>query len=57
MLVIAISGSVWAVYQVLRYDKHPLHYPIMVLLPFAFVWYYIGRYLPRSRRGLGPTLP
>lgn len=55
-LGVAILGCAWTSYQVLRYEKRPWIYSMIALLPFSFIWYYLGRYLPRTKRALGPTL-
>ena len=44
----AALGALWAVYQSLRYENRPWLYLLMAIVPFSFVWYYFGRYKPRT---------
>jgi hypothetical protein len=53
---VAILGGGWTIYQVVRYEKRPWIYSIIVLFPFSFVWYYLGRYLPRTKKAPCPNL-
>jgi len=49
----AALGAVWAVYQSLRYENPPGLYLLMAIVPFSFVWYYFGRYKPRTAELMG----
>lgn len=49
----AALGAVWAVYQSLRYENRPGLYLLMAIVPFSFVWYYFGRYKPRTAELMG----
>ena len=42
-------GSLWMLYQSIRYEKNCLPFVILALVPYAFVWYYFERYRKRSR--------
>jgi hypothetical protein len=47
-------GGFWMLYQVVRYEKHVAKYIVIALIPFMFVWYYLGRY--RMRQTVRPLL-
>jgi hypothetical protein len=33
-------GSIWMLYQAVRYENHPMSYVLLALVPYAFVYYY-----------------
>lgn len=41
-------GSLWMMYQAIRYEIQPLHFVLLAFLPLSFIWYYYERYLRRS---------
>ena len=46
--LIAPIGGLWAIYQSIRYEKHPWKcVAIVVLVPFGFLWYYFEKYRMR----------
>ena len=46
--LIAPVGGIWAIYQCIRYEKHPWKQVVIVIfVPFGFVWYYFQRYRVR----------
>jgi hypothetical protein len=47
-------GTIWMVYQAIRFEIRPVSYCIIALFPLTFIWYYIERY--SQRRG-GQRLP
>jgi uncharacterized membrane protein YqjE len=49
----AALGAVWAVYQSLRYENRPGLYLLMAIVPFSFVWYYVGHSKPRTAERMG----
>jgi uncharacterized membrane protein (UPF0136 family) len=36
-------GAAWMLYQVVRYERKPFPLILVVLVPYAFVWYYLER--------------
>ncbi len=42
-------GSLWMLYQSIRYEKKCLPFVLLALVPYAFVWYLFERYRKRSR--------
>lgn len=49
--LIAPVGGFWAIYQSIRYEKHPWKYvAIVVFIPFGFLWYLFERYRKAERR-------
>ena len=46
-------GSLWMVYQAVRYEPKPLQYVVLACFPFAFIWYYFERVRPRKSSSLG----
>ena len=51
--VCALLGAMWAIYQAVRYENRPGLYLLMAIVPFSFVWYYFGRYKPRTPNVMG----
>ena len=41
-------GSLWMLYQSIRYEKESLPFVILAFVPYAFLWYYFERYRKRS---------
>jgi hypothetical protein len=46
-------GSFWMLYQSLKYERKPLHYVLLAMVPFSFFWYYLARVVPRISIGDG----
>lgn len=40
-------GGFWMLYMALRYEKHPLWFLLLALIPYTFLWYYFERVRPR----------
>ena len=36
-------GSYWMLYKAIRYEKRPLPFVILALIPLAILWYYFER--------------
>ncbi|HET7105535.1 MAG TPA: hypothetical protein VFI38_01920 [Candidatus Acidoferrum sp.] len=51
----AALGALWTGYQALRYERRPGLYVLMAILPLSFIWYYLGRYKPRTAEVTGPS--
>ncbi len=49
------GGTLWMLYQAIRYEERPLRYGLLSLLPFLFVWYYVERYKKRENRDRIPV--
>lgn len=41
-------GTLWMLYQSVRYEERPFRYCILALVPFMFAWYYLERYKRRE---------
>jgi hypothetical protein len=46
---VADIGSLWMIYQAVRYEIRPWRFVLLALVPLSFVWYYNERY--SRRRG------
>ena len=46
-------GALWMLYDCSRQPKSSFFLFLLALVPYAFVWYYIDRVLPRSRATRG----
>lgn len=42
-------GTLWMIYQALRYEVRPLRFVILSLLPLSSIWYYHERYKRRRK--------
>ena len=42
-------GTLWMIYQALRYEVRPLRFVILSFLPLSFIWYYHERYKRRRK--------
>jgi RsiW-degrading membrane proteinase PrsW (M82 family) len=42
-LVFAISGTLWMIYDAMRYEQRPWKFVIAAFLFGVFVWYYLDR--------------
>jgi hypothetical protein len=40
-------GTLWMIYQAVRYEVRPFRFVLLAFVPFAFVWYYVERYAKR----------
>jgi hypothetical protein len=49
----ASVGAFWMLYDCLVRERPPLIYFFVAFLPYAFVWYYFDRVLPRTIRASG----
>jgi hypothetical protein len=47
---LSASGGFWMLYMAVRYERHPLRFVALSLLPFAFIWYYVERVRPGKHR-------
>ncbi len=36
-------GGFWMLYMAIRYERYPVRFVALSLLPFAFIWYYFER--------------
>jgi hypothetical protein len=36
-------GALWVWYVSLRYEKHPMGFVLLALIPYFFLWYYFER--------------
>ena len=36
-------GGFWMLYMAVRYERQPVRFVALSLLPFAFIWYYVER--------------
>jgi hypothetical protein len=39
-------GGFWMIYRSIRYEKRPVPYVILALVPMSFLWYYVERVRP-----------
>ena len=53
-LVFAVSGTLWMIYDALRYEPHPWKFVVGAFLFGVFVWYYLDRV---RWRGEGQRIP
>ena len=56
-LTLAVTGwgAMWMIYVVVRHEERPLRYGLLALVPFASIWYYLGRVRKTSIIGSIPT--
>ncbi len=47
--ILSNLGTLWVIYQALRYEVRPLRFVILSLLPLSFIWYYHERYKRRRK--------
>jgi hypothetical protein len=43
-------GTIWMLYVVVRFEKHPLPFILLGFIPYAFLWYYFQRVRLRKHR-------
>ena len=36
-------GTFWMLYTAIRYEKNPLPYILLALIPYLSIWYYVAR--------------
>lgn len=42
-------GSFWMWYMAIRYERHPLPFLLLALIPCVFLWYYFERIRGKKR--------
>jgi len=43
-------GGFWMLYMAVRYERDPVRFVGLSLVPFAFIWYYFERVRPGKHR-------
>jgi hypothetical protein len=56
LILASNCGSFWMLYQSLKYERKPLHYALLAMVPFSFFWYYLARVSQRSPAAGGMLL-
>ncbi len=46
--IIPPIGSLWMLYQSIRYERQSLPFVVLAFVPYAFLWYYFERYRKRT---------
>jgi hypothetical protein len=46
--LVANIGTLWMLYQSIRYEIRPLLFCVLSIIPFSFVWYYYERHTKRK---------
>jgi hypothetical protein len=49
VMFISNFGTLWMIYQAVRYEVRPLRFVILSFLPLSFIWYYHERYKRRRK--------
>lgn len=49
IILISNCGTIWMLYQLIRFEKKPRRYAPLALIPYSFYWYYYVRIAGRRR--------
>jgi len=48
-------GTLWMIYQSIRYEKNVKRYFLLAFIPVMFLWYYLERYQYRNKSEQTPA--